>query len=49
MLEKYVHWLKTEGKSQKTINEYPVILKKLIKWYEETEGYAVYRLAVWGI
>lgn len=27
-----------EGKSQKTVKEYPVILQKLIKWYEETKG-----------
>jgi len=38
MMEKYVEWLKQEGKSQKTVKEYPVILQKLIKWYEETEG-----------
>jgi integrase/recombinase XerC len=38
MIDNYITWLKTEGKSEKTVNEYPVILKKLIKWYEETEG-----------
>jgi len=39
MMEKYVNWLKNEGKSEKTISDYPVILQKLIHWYEETEGY----------
>lgn len=38
MKDAYVTWLKNEGKSEKTINEYPVILKKLIRWFEETEG-----------
>ena len=38
MLGKYIAWLKVEGKSKKTINEYPVILQKFIHWYEETEG-----------
>jgi len=38
MIEKYIEWLKTEGKGKKTINEYPVILQKLIQWYQETEG-----------
>jgi integrase/recombinase XerC len=38
MIKKYIEWLKTEGKGKKTINEYPIILQKLIQWYEETEG-----------
>ncbi len=38
MKDAYVTWLKNEDKSEKTVNEYPVILKKLIKWFEETEG-----------
>ncbi len=38
MIDKYVVWLKSEGKSKKTVNEYPVILHKLINWYEKTEG-----------
>ena len=38
MINRYVTWLKNEGKSEKTVNEYPAILNKLIKWFEETEG-----------
>jgi integrase/recombinase XerC len=38
MLDEYILWLKNEGKSEKTIKEYPVILQKLTQWYEETEG-----------
>lgn len=38
MLNDYILWLKNEGKGQKTVNEYPVILQKLIHWYEETEA-----------
>ncbi|KNY27580.1 tyrosine-type recombinase/integrase [Pseudobacteroides cellulosolvens] len=38
MLDEYILWLKTDGKSKKTVNEYPMILQKLMKWYEETEG-----------
>lgn len=38
MIDAYVTWLKNEGKSEKTAKDYPVILKKLIKWFEDTEG-----------
>jgi integrase/recombinase XerD len=38
MIENYKAWLKIEGKSIKTIKEYPILLHKLIQWYEETEG-----------
>lgn len=34
----YVAWLKNEGKSDKTVNEYPAMLQKLINWFEDTEG-----------
>ena len=38
MISKYIKWLENEGKSKKTISAYPVLLQKLIQWYEETEG-----------
>ncbi|AEG61076.1 tyrosine-type recombinase/integrase [Desulforamulus ruminis] len=38
MRNAYVIWLKNEGKSDKTINEYPAMLQKLINWFENTEG-----------
>jgi len=38
MIDTYITWLRNEGKSEKTVNEYPVILNKLIKWFEKTEG-----------
>ena len=37
MINKYKEWLEIEGKGEKTTNEYPVLLQKLIQWYEETE------------
>lgn len=38
MTDKYTEWLKIEGKSKNTVSEYLVILQKLIKWFEDTEG-----------
>jgi len=38
MNDAYITWLKNECKSEKTVNQYPVLLKKLIRWFEETEG-----------
>lgn len=38
VINNYMNWLKEENLAEKTIQEYPVILKKLITWYEDTEG-----------
>lgn len=38
MIEKFVVWLKNEGKSENTIKVYLNALQKLNSWYEETEG-----------
>ncbi|ABO49401.1 phage integrase domain protein SAM domain protein [Desulforamulus reducens MI-1] len=38
MRDAYIAWLKNEGKSEKTVNEYPAKLQKLINWFEDTEG-----------
>ena len=38
MTYEFTEWLKTEGKSKNTVREYPIILQKLIKWFEDTEG-----------
>lgn len=38
LITNYVQWLTKEGKSEKTIADYPDLLQKLIQWYEETEG-----------
>lgn len=38
LIDNYTLWLAKEGKAKKTIEEYPVLLQKLIQWYEETEN-----------
>lgn len=38
MNDKFIEWLKIEGKSKKTVSEYSVILQKLINWFINTEG-----------
>lgn len=37
-MDRYIEWLKKESKSEKTIRVYINALKKLIRWYENTEG-----------
>ncbi len=38
MIDDYILWLKSDGKSENTIRVYINALNKLINWYEDTEG-----------
>jgi len=38
LINNYILWLKNEGKNEKTIKDYPVLLEKLIEWFEQTEN-----------
>lgn len=37
-MEKYIHWLQQQGKSEHTIRRYKTVLKEFQQWYEEMTG-----------